>query len=83
MISIGTVVLGFACITGILWNKRIRKLDFYLVLLQNVSDFFFSGIYSSVYGMLMLFGYYIDFCRNQVMHERARKIIYWADGLGG
>ncbi len=62
MLSVGIILINLYCITTILKEKETRKLDYFLLVLQNVLDMAFSGLYSSAYCLLMVISYYQMIC---------------------
>ncbi len=47
---------------AVLSSKTTRTLDYYLVFLQSIFDFFSSGLFGSFYGFVMSANYLHNFC---------------------
>ncbi len=55
------------------FKKEMRTLDFYLVFLQTIFDFSFTGLYSFFYCFIMLFNYLFQAC---YFGTKADEILY-------
>ena len=66
MLSVGSVLINLYCIAALVSNEKTRKLDYYLLLVQNILDFIFSALYSSVYSALVAYKSFHVFCQAQV-----------------
>ncbi len=75
ILAVGTVLANLLCMAAIIRSKETRKLDYYLLFLQNLVEFIFSGVYNSVYSVIMILSNFNQFCLTQNKYEMAREII--------
>ncbi len=76
LLAVGTIAINLFCILTLLLNKETRKLEFYLLLLQNIFDFIVSGLFSFVYSTLVLIAHYNAFCQDQQFYDNAGAELY-------
>ena len=62
LLSFFTIAVNLYCVLAILLVKKMRKMDFYLVLLQSVFDLLTSGLFSGFYNSVMVVNYVEDLC---------------------
>ena len=48
-LSIMTALINFYCLLALMFYKKLRRLDFYLVFVQTVVDFLISGLFAIFY----------------------------------
>ncbi len=57
-----TIIVNLFCVFALLLVKSMRRMDFYLVLLQSAFDFLTSGLISAAYSTLVAINYVEEFC---------------------
>ena len=75
LLAVGAAFVNLFWMAALLRSKQTRKQDYYLLFLQNLVDFIFSGVYNSVYSVLILLSQLNEFCLTQFKYDRARELI--------
>ena len=59
-----TTFINLFCLSAVIFSKELHKLDFYMVTLQTVFDFLFTGLYNCWYCYTLLMILLNTYCFN-------------------